>query len=102
MYHLTNGLTAKSLKKYIDQALEIYNDYTDYVPDYLNEKYDFVDKKSAVNMIHNPKNEEEVLVNKADEEFMKEVEEKEQESVKQTEEKNDMKVNFIISDCKIY
>lgn len=39
-----------------------------------------------------PKNEEEVLVNKADEEFMKAVEEKEQESVKQTEEKNDMKV----------
>lgn len=60
VYHLTNGLTGKSLKKYIDQALEVYNDYTDYVPDYLNEKYNFVDKKSAVNMIHNPKNEDDV------------------------------------------
>lgn len=60
VYHLTNGLTGKSLKKYIDQALEVYDDYTDYVPDYLNEKYNFVDKKSAVNMIHNPKNEDDV------------------------------------------
>ena len=60
VYHLTSGLTGKSLKKYIDQALEDYDDYTDYVPDYLNEKYNFVDKKSAVNMIHNPKNEDDV------------------------------------------
>lgn len=60
VYHLTSGLTGKSLKKYIDQALEVYDDYTDYVPDYLNEKYNFVDKKSAVNMIHNPKNEDDV------------------------------------------
>ncbi len=60
VYHLTSGLTGKSLKKYIDQALEVYDNYTDYVPDYLNEKYNFVDKKSAVNMIHNPKNEDDV------------------------------------------
>ena len=60
VYHLTSGLTGKALKKYIDEALTKYDNYTDYVPDYLNEKYEFIDKKTAVNMIHNPKNEDEV------------------------------------------
>ncbi len=60
VYHLTSGLTSKALKKYITEALLTYDNYTDYIPDYLNEKYSFIDKKSAVNMIHNPKNEDEV------------------------------------------
>ena len=60
VYHLTSGLTAKQLKKYITEALETYDNYIDYIPEYLNEKYGFIDKKSAVNMIHNPKNENEV------------------------------------------
>ena len=60
VYHLTSGLTGKQLKKYINEALENYDNYIDYIPDYLNEKYNFISKKSAVNMIHNPKNEDEV------------------------------------------
>jgi len=60
VYHLTNGLTGKSLRKYISEALLTYDKYVDYIPDYLNEKYNFISKKDAVNMIHNPKNEEEV------------------------------------------
>ena len=60
VYHLTSGLTGKQLKKYINEALESYDNYIDYIPDYLNEKYNFISKKSAVNMIHNPKNEDEV------------------------------------------
>ena len=60
IYHLTTGLTSKALKKYIDEALTKFDNYIDYVPDYLNERYNLISKKSAVNMIHNPKNEDEV------------------------------------------
>lgn len=60
VYHLTTGLTSKALKKYIDEALNKFDNYIDYVPDYLNERYNLISKKSAVNMIHNPKNEDEV------------------------------------------
>lgn len=60
VYHLTTGLTSKALKKYIDEALTKFDNYIDYVPDYLNESYNLISKKSAVNMIHNPKNEDEV------------------------------------------
>ena len=62
VYHLTSGVTQKQIKKYINEALEVYDDYIDYIPDYLNEKYKFIDKKDAVNKIHNPKNEKDVKV----------------------------------------
>ena len=60
VYHLTSGLTGKQLKKYISEALETFDNYIDYIPDYLNEKYGFISKKDAVRMIHNPNSEEEV------------------------------------------
>ena len=60
VYHLTTGLTSKALKKYIDETLTKFDNYIDYVPDYLNERYNLISKKSAVNLIHNPKNEDEV------------------------------------------
>ncbi len=60
VYHLTTGLTSKQLKKYINEVLPSYDDYIDYVPEYLNEKYKFLTKKDAVNKMHNPKNEEDV------------------------------------------
>ena len=60
VYHLTSGLTSKALKKYINEALETYDNYIDYIPDYLNKKYKFISKKDAVRMIHNPKDENEV------------------------------------------
>ena len=60
VYHLTSGITSKQIKKYISEALENYDNYVDYVPDYLNQKYNFISKKDAVNKIHNPKSEEDV------------------------------------------
>ena len=60
IYHLTNGITSKQLKKYINEALINYDNYVDYVPDYLNEKYNFISEKKAVNLIHNPKNQNDV------------------------------------------
>ena len=60
VYHLTNGVTQKQLKKYINEALDNYDNYIDYIPDYLNEKYGFISKREAVNKIHNPKDEKDV------------------------------------------
>ena len=54
VYHLTSGLTSKALKKYISEALTIFDDYTDYIPEYLNEKYNFISKKEAIKLIHEP------------------------------------------------
>ena len=59
-YHLTSGITAKALKKYINEALEHYDNYIDLVPDYLNEKYGFISEKEAINLVHNPKNKDDV------------------------------------------
>ena len=60
VYHLTSALTSKALKKYISEALNIFDDYTDYVPEYLNEKYNFISKKDAIRLIHEPQNKEDV------------------------------------------
>ena len=54
VYHLTSGLNAKSLRKYIDEALLTYDNYIDYIPEFLNEKYGFVTKRDAVKYIHKP------------------------------------------------
>ena len=60
VYHLTSGLTSKALKKYISEAVNIFDDYIDYIPDYLNEKYNFISKKDAIKLIHEPQNKEDV------------------------------------------
>lgn len=60
VYHLTSGLTSKALKKYISEALTIFDDYTDYVPEYLNEKYNFISKKEVIKLIHEPQNKDDV------------------------------------------
>ena len=60
VYHLTSGITQKQIKKYIGEALVDYDNYIDYIPEYLNKKYKFISKKDAVNQIHNPKTEDEV------------------------------------------
>ena len=60
VYHLTSGVTQKQIKKYISEALNVYEDYIDYIPDYLNKKYKFISKKDAVLKIHNPESENDV------------------------------------------
>jgi ATP-dependent DNA helicase RecG len=60
VYHLTSGITSKQLIKYINEGLQIYDNYIDYIPQYLNEKYHFISKREAVNLIHNPKDQNDV------------------------------------------
>ena len=55
VYHCTSGLTNKNMSTYINMALLMYGrEIPDYIPDYLREKYSFVNKKTALNIIHNP------------------------------------------------
>ena len=55
VYHLTSGITSKNLSTYINLGLIMYGrEIQDYIPTYLQEKYQFVNKKTALNIIHNP------------------------------------------------
>ena len=57
VYHLTSGLTNKNISTYVNMALlQIGKNVVDYIPDYLVERYNFVNKKTALNIIHNPSN----------------------------------------------
>ena len=55
VYHSTNGLSNKNLKTYINMALLMYGrEIPDYIPETYIEKYKFLNKKTALNIIHNP------------------------------------------------
>ncbi len=55
VYHCTSGLTNKNMSTYINMALLMYGrEIRDYIPKEFQEKYDFVNKKTALNIIHNP------------------------------------------------
>lgn len=55
VYHSTSGLTNKNLKTYINMALlSCGRDIHDYIPEEYVEKYKFLNKKTALNIIHNP------------------------------------------------
>lgn len=55
-YHLTNGITNKYITKYIQEALKSNYEIIDKIPGYLNQKYNFINKKDAINNIHSPNN----------------------------------------------
>ncbi len=55
VYHCTSGLTSKNMSTYINMALLVYGkDIPDYIPQEYVEKYNFLNKKTALNIIHNP------------------------------------------------
>ena len=55
VYHCTSGLTNKNMSTYINMALLMYGkEIQDYIPLAFQEKYNFVNKKTALNIIHNP------------------------------------------------
>ncbi len=59
VYHLTSGITSNTLKKIINEALLSYKDQVvDNIPKYLNDKYNFVSKKLALSIVHNPSDKE--------------------------------------------
>ena len=55
VYHCTSGITNKNMSTYINMALLMYGkDINDYIPEVYRDKYSFVNKKTALNIIHNP------------------------------------------------
>lgn len=59
VYHGTAGLSSKNIATYINNALMQYgNEIPDFIPKYLIERYDFLNKKTSLNIIHNPSTKE--------------------------------------------
>ena len=59
IYHCTNGLTNKNMATYINISLLMFGkEIKDYIPKQYVEKYNFLNKKTALNIIHNPSTEE--------------------------------------------
>ena len=55
VYHSTSGLSQKVLIGAINNVLMIYgNSINDNIPGYLLDKYNFLNKKTALNIVHNP------------------------------------------------
>ena len=55
VYHCTSGLTNKNLSTYINMALlEFGKDVPDFIPDEYINRYNFLNKKTSLNVIHNP------------------------------------------------
>ena len=55
VYHCTSGLTNKNISTYINMALLMFGkEINDYIPENYIKKYNFVNKKTALNIIHNP------------------------------------------------
>ena len=54
IYHTTNGITGKQIKNLINNTLKEVEKVNDYVPEYLNKKYKFIDKLNSIKMVHNP------------------------------------------------
>lgn len=55
IYHLTKGITNKSLNTIINNTLDSYN-IIDYIPELLINKYNFISKKDSIYNMHNPSN----------------------------------------------
>ncbi len=60
IYHLTEGLKLTNLTKYIEEALNKNILIEDYIPDSLNQKYNFISKTLALKYIHFPINVEQI------------------------------------------
>ena len=55
VYHCTSGLTNKNMSTYINMALLMYGKtIPDYIPEEYIERYHFLNKKTSLNVIHNP------------------------------------------------
>ena len=55
VYHCTSGLTNKNMSTYVNMALLEYGkDIMDIIPEEFISKYNFLNKKTSLNIIHNP------------------------------------------------
>lgn len=60
VYHTKKNIKSSELKKIIGNALNDLSRVCNYVPDSIAEKYNFVSKKMALRLIHEPKSNEDI------------------------------------------
>lgn len=58
VYHTIYGISSKQLSHYISLALKDRVDTEDYIPTIYQEKYQFPSKKTSIQIVHQPDNEE--------------------------------------------
>lgn len=56
VYHMINGLKTATLKKTINNILNSNIEIKEIVPEYLSDKYGFIDTKTAIKELHSPSN----------------------------------------------
>ena len=55
VYHCTSGITSKNLNSFINMTLLEYgNEIIDYIPEEFQKKYKLTNKKTCLNIVHNP------------------------------------------------
>jgi len=60
VYHTIKGLKNNNVNSYILNALEYTKEVVDYIPTYINEKYNFLNKLDAIKKIHAPTNADDI------------------------------------------
>ncbi|MBQ4031452.1 MAG: ATP-dependent DNA helicase RecG, partial [Bacilli bacterium] len=58
VYHLVSGVTSRSINKLINECYKMNIDLNDYIPSYIVNKYEFINKLDATKYMHNPDNSE--------------------------------------------
>lgn len=59
VYHVTQGISNKNMSTYINMALLMYGrEVTDFIPNEYIDRYGFSNKRTALNIVHNPPTEE--------------------------------------------
>ena len=56
VYHLVSGVTSKGINKLINECYGMNIELEDYIPNYLVNKYEFINKLDATKYMHNPDN----------------------------------------------
>ena len=56
IYHTINGISSRELNKFILSALEADFNYNEYIPNYIKEKYNFLEKRDSIINVQNPNN----------------------------------------------
>ena len=64
VYHLNEHLKKSNFNKILNEVLKENYYLINYIPNYLQEKYNFIDKPSAIKEIHNPTNIEQMKKSK--------------------------------------
>jgi len=55
VYHCTSGLTNKNMSTFINTAILMNGkELQEFIPSYIQEKYHFSNKRTALNIVHNP------------------------------------------------